>query len=101
VGAVVLHDALLWPLYAVLDRVAAVPLGGAINHVRVPAVLSGALALVYFPVILGKGSAAYERVSGLPYEGYLTRWLLVTAALFVASGVLYGVRGRRSAGSTS
>ena len=97
----VLHDFVLLPFYAVLDRLAAVRLRGAINYVRVPVALSGLLLLVYFPVILGKGEAAYTRVSGLQWEGYAERWLLVTAALFAGSALLYGVRGRRSAGSRS
>lgn len=105
VGAIVLHDAVLLPLYAGLDRLGSATLGGAINHVRVPLAISGLLALVYFPVILGKGSAVYERVSGLSYEGYAARWLLVTGALFLISGVLYVLRSRagaqRSAGSRS
>ncbi len=101
VGAVVLHDFVLLPFYAVLDRLAAVKLRGAVNYVRVPVALSGLLLLVYFPVILGKGERTYTRVSGLEWEGYAERWLLVTAALFAASALLYGVRGRRSAGSRS
>ena len=40
VGAVILHDLVLLPAYSALDRVARVPLRGAINHVRVPAGLS-------------------------------------------------------------
>ena len=101
VGAVALHDFVLLPLYAVLDRVAAPRLGGAVNHVRVPLALSGLLALVYFPVLLGKGEAAYTRVSGLGWDGYLARWAAVTAALFAVSAIAYLVRGRRSAGSSS
>jgi hypothetical protein len=107
VGAIILHDAVLLPLYAGLDRLGTAALGGAVNHVRLPLAISGLLALVYFPVILGKGSAAYERVSGLTYEGYAARWLGITGALFAASGVLYVLRSRsrggvqRSAGSRS
>jgi hypothetical protein len=103
VGAILLHDLVLWPLYATIDRLGAAKLGGAVNHVRVPLAISGLLALVYFPVILGKGSAAYERVSGLRYEGYAARWLLVSGLLFAGSALLYALRLRaqRSAGSRS
>jgi hypothetical protein len=103
VGAVLLHDFLLLPFYAILDRLGAVRLGGAVNYVRVPLGLSGLLLLVYFPVILDEGEAAYGRVSGLSYDGYAGRWLLFSAALFLGSAILYGVRarGRRSAGSSS
>jgi hypothetical protein len=47
---------------------------------------------VFFPVICGKGDAAYSRVSGVEWEGYAERWLLVSAALFVLSGALYVAR---------
>jgi hypothetical protein len=100
VGAVVLHDVLLWPAYTTLDRLArrGRPLGSA-NYVRVPVGVSALLLLVFFPVMCGKGEAAYTRVSGQTWEGYTGRWLLVSAALFAAAGAVYLVRSR--AGSSS
>lgn len=94
-GAVIVHDLVLWPGYTALDRLArrGRP-AGWVNYVRVPAGISGLLALVFFPVMCGKGEAAYERVSALGWDGYATRWLLVSAALFAASGVVYLVRSR-------
>ena len=64
------------------------------NYVRVPVGLSALLLLVFFPVICGKGEAPYTRVSGVDWEGYAARWLLVSAALFAGSGALYLVRSR-------
>ncbi|HEY8584986.1 MAG TPA: hypothetical protein VIL49_18650 [Capillimicrobium sp.] len=98
VGALVLHDLVLLPAYSLLDRLAArgAP-RGAVNYVRAPAAIAGVLALVWFPTILGKGDGAYARVSGLHFEGYLRNWLLICAALFLASALLYVVRGRRGA----
>jgi hypothetical protein len=95
VGAVVLHDLVLWPAYTTLDRLArrGRPAGWA-NYVRVPIGLSVLLLLVFFPVMCGKGEGAYTRVSGVAWDGYAERWLLVSAALFVASGVAYAVRSR-------
>jgi hypothetical protein len=100
VGAVVLHDLVLWPAYTTLDRLArrGRPVGWA-NYVRVPVGVSALLLLVFFPVMCGKGEAAYTRVSGERWEGYTARWLLVSAALFVVAGALYLVRSR--AGSSS
>ena len=77
VGAVVLHDALLWPAYTALDRLArrGRPAGWA-NYVRVPVGLSALLLLVFFPVMCGKGERTYLRVSGanLPMDhGYPAR----------------------------
>jgi hypothetical protein len=96
VGAVILHDLVLLPAYSALDRVARVPLRGAINHVRVPAGLSLLALLVFWGTIAGKGEGAYARVSGRSYEGYVGRWLLLTGALFAISGVVYLLRRRSS-----
>lgn len=99
-GAVIVHDALIWPAYTGADRAArrGRPAGWS-NFVRVPVGISVLLALVYFPVILGKGDAAYTRVSGREWDGYALRWIIVSAALFALSGIAYLVRSR--AGSSS
>ena len=95
VGAVVLHDALLWPAYTTLDRLArrGRPAGWA-NYVRVPAGISALLLLVFFPVVCGKGEGSYARVSGTAWEGYAGRWLLASGLLFAGAGLLYLVRSR-------
>lgn len=93
-ASAVLHDILLLPFYGVLDRVARRATGSAVNFIRVPALLSGLLLLVFYPAIAGKGARSFSRVSGLDWSGYLGRWLLVTAGLFLLSGALYLVRGR-------
>ena len=97
VGAVVLHDLVLWPSYTALDRAArrGRP-AGWINYVRVPVGISALLALVFFPVMCGKGEAAYTRVSGVGWEGYAGRWLIVSAALFAGAAVLYLLRSGSS-----
>jgi hypothetical protein len=92
----VVHDLLLLPFYGLLDRAAQRGVGRSVNYVRVPLLLSGLLLLVFFPAISGKGNGAFHGVSGLDYEGYLARWLLITAALFALSGLTYLVRARRS-----
>jgi hypothetical protein len=98
VGAVVLHDLVLWPAYTTLDRVArrGRPVGWA-NYVRVPLGISALLALVFFPVMCGKGEASYTRVSGETWEGYAGRWLLVSALLFAGAAALY-IRDQAAAG---
>jgi hypothetical protein len=93
-ASVVLHDLVLLPFYGALDRLGRRAAGPAINYVRIPALISGLLLLVYFPAISGKGNGAFHGVSGLDYEGYLERWLLATGALFLVSGALYLARGR-------
>jgi len=93
VASAVLHDLVLLPLYGVLDRLAIRATGPAINYVRIPAMVSGLLLLVFFPAISGKGNGAFHGVSGLDYAGYLERWLLATAGMFLLSAAVYLARG--------
>ena len=98
VAAIVLHDLVLLPFYSAIDRVARRGVRGpAVNYVRIPAALSGLLLLLFFPPILGRNEDSFARVAGIEPSGYLERWLLVTAALFAASAVLYVVGSRRAA----
>ena len=98
-ASVVLHDLVLLPFYSALDRLARV-IPVPPNAVRVPFALSGLLLLVFFPAILGRNEASLGRVAGESPEGYLERWLLVTAALFAGSlaiTVLHLTKKRRVA----
>lgn len=94
VAGALLHDLVLLPFYSVLDRAArALPAPrGAVNFVRVPALMSGVMLLVYFPRILDRAPGNYVRVAGVAPEGYLRNWLLICAALFTASALLYAGR---------
>lgn len=109
-AAIVLHDVVLMPLYALLDRLTvgllhrrgirprAAPRPSAINpapYIRVPAMISGLLLAVLFPVILGLGRHTEFIASGIPEHGYLARWLLTCGGLFAVSGVAYVVRVAR------
>ncbi|WBB64586.1 hypothetical protein O7599_22305 [Streptomyces sp. WMMC500] len=92
VAAAILHDLALVPLYSLADRGARRVLGPRlVNYVRFPAVVSGLLLLVYFPLIL-RQVGRYERVTGLPADAYLYRWLLITAGLFAASALVLAAR---------
>ncbi|CAG6390565.1 hypothetical protein NMG29_09330 [Streptomyces cocklensis] len=102
VGAALLHDLVLLPLYAVTDRVVVVLLGHGpgdgprtrrawINHVRVPAFVSGVLLLVYWPLVLRR-VGRYTTTTSLPADVFLGRWLLITACLFAASAAVLAVR---------
>lgn len=95
VVAVALHDALLWPLYSSADAAGRRILRSQINYVRVPVGLSLGLLAAFLSTISGKGSGAYHFISNVFYEGYLVRWLLITAGLFVVSGVVFAVRRLR------
>jgi hypothetical protein len=98
-GAAVLHDLLLLPLYSLLDRLPRVrrrPRSAArvalTNHVRAPALISGVLLLVYFPLILGLSERNYYSATGHHLQGYARNWLLISAALFAGSALLYALR---------
>lgn len=103
-SAALLHDIVFLPLYSVLDRIAhhgtrragGTAAGGVplINHVRAPALISGLLLLVYFPLILGAAGTGYVAATGHHLHGYLRNWLLITAALFAGSAVVYAIRVR-------
>lgn len=105
-GAVIAHDLLLFPLYALADRglTRVLPrrrptVTGGVNYVRVPVLLSGLLLLMFFPLILQRSEGAYGRASGLDQSPYLGRWLLVSGVLFAASAVAFALSlGRRRSG---
>ncbi|GGO87575.1 lipoprotein [Wenjunlia tyrosinilytica] len=94
-GAAVLHDLVLLPLYCAADRALGAVPPRALNHVRVPAFISGLLLLVWYPLILSR-SAPYASSTGLSPNVFRERWLLITAALFGASAVLLLLRQWRS-----
>jgi hypothetical protein len=96
VGAALLHDLVLLPLYAAADRALVRTAGRHVLYVRVPAAFSLLLLLVWFPLISGQVADRYARVTGLSADGFLARWLLVTAALFGGSAVVLVVRRRRA-----
>jgi hypothetical protein len=92
-GAALLHDLVFVPLYSLADWLARRELRPpALNYVRVPALLSGLLLLVYFPLILVKADRSYVNATGHHVRDYGRNWLLITAALFLASGLLYAAR---------
>lgn len=107
VGFVIAHDLVFLPAYSGMDRLVraalaklpARPPGSvpAINHVRAPALISGLLLMVYLPFISGKADASYFALSGHHIQGYLRNWLLISAGLFLGSGLIYAVRVRRAA----
>ncbi|MFF7266273.1 hypothetical protein ACFZCL_39235 [Streptomyces sp. NPDC008159] len=113
VGAAVVHDLVLLPLYAAADRAliraadTAGPRAGAadtpppgrrarVMYVRVPAALSGLLLLVWFPLISGRVADRYASATGMSASGFLGRWLLITALLFGCSALLLVLRARRA-----
>lgn len=101
VGAALLHDLVLLPLYSALDRSATAGAAragqrGRVLYVRVPAVLSGLALLVWCPLVLGLSADRYRSATGLDPDVFLSRWLLITAVLFGGSALLLLLRLRRA-----
>jgi hypothetical protein len=100
-AAIIAHDLLLFPLYAMLDRIlvagnrlrprakASVPV---LNYVRIPAMGAALTLLVFLPGIIQQGTPAYAAATGQTQEPFLGRWLLLTAAMFAVSAVVYVIR---------
>lgn len=101
-GAVIGHDLILMPLYALADksvmtvfrhRPPKLPTVPWINYLRVPVVLSGLLLLLWFPLIF-RIPSHFPRSTDLSLDPYLGHWFLVTGALFLLSAVVFAVRLR-------
>ena len=99
-GAVVGHDLILMPLYALADKSVTVvfrhrppklPTVPWINYLRVPVVLSGLLLLMWFPLIF-RIPSRFPRTTDLSLDPYLGHWLAVTGALFLLSATALAVR---------
>jgi hypothetical protein len=99
VAAILLHDLVLLPLYALLDRslwrAAPRPLAAAL---RTAAVLSVLTLLVFFPSILGLNQRAFTRAAGSAQSGYLGRWLALVAGITAVSLAVAAVRTLRRTG---
>jgi hypothetical protein len=100
-------DLVLLPLYTLLDWIA---FGGergraraararvsAVPFIRVPALLSGLLALVFAPELLSV-DRDYRSLTGLGEGLYIGRWLTATGIMFALSGLAYAVALRRAHG---
>lgn len=100
-AAIIAHDLVLFPLYALADRILVAasrirPRSTAsvspLNYVRVPALGAALTLLVFLPGIVQQGALTYAAATGQTQEPFLGRWLLLTAAMFAVSAVLYAVR---------
>ena len=120
VGAVIAHDLVLFPLYALADRAHTAGVHGlrrrrghhrehpprvsAVNYLRIPVLASGLLFLVFFPGIIAQGASTYLAATGQTQAPFLGRWLLLTAIAFALSALAYTTHlglAHRKAGSSS
>ena len=101
VGAAVLHDLLLFPLYAAADRVLVTffarpqPAGRrvrtvpVINFVRVPLLACGLVSLLFFPGVIRQGVGSYHRATGQTQEPFLRRWVILCVVILLCGLAAY------------
>jgi hypothetical protein len=102
VAAFIAHDLVLFPIYALADRILGFwttrrrqrrqPGGSARNFVRVPALGSGLILLIFFPGTIKQGASLYRDDTRLTQQPFLGRWLLLSAAMFGSSALVYALR---------
>lgn len=99
-GAVIAHDLVLFPVYAIADRPlrsrqpTTPPAVPGLNYLRVPTLASALLFLLFFPGIIEQGQDTYAAATGQTQDPYLERWLLLTGSFFAISAVAYAARLR-------
>ena len=104
-AAVIGHDLVLFPLYALADRsltaalaamrgrrVASPPRVSPLNYLRVPAIGTGLSFLLFFPGIIQQGKFTYLAATGQTQQPFLGRWLLLVATLWGLSALAYAAR---------
>jgi hypothetical protein len=100
VAAFIAHDLVLFPIYALADRILGSlttsrrrqPAVSAGNYLRVPTLGSGLILLIFFPGIIKQGAPLFHADTGLSQQPFLGRWLLLTVAMFGTSALFYALR---------
>ncbi len=106
-AAVVAHDLILFPLYALADRSLhsllklvpsaphkGVPVVPTVNYLRIPALGVAFTFVLFLPGIIQEGGPTYLAATGQTQAPYLGRWLLLAAAMFLVSAIVYAIRTR-------
>jgi hypothetical protein len=102
VGAVIAHDLVLFPIYALADFIVAHTVRRwhhsrrwpvrMVNYVRLPALASGLTLILFLPGIIEQGAPAYRNATGLTQAPFLLRWVIFVVAAFGLSAVAYLLR---------
>lgn len=101
--AVIGHDLILFPLYALVERLlpkgrrTAEPVDATrrvpiVNYLRLPTLATALTFAMFLPGIIEQGAFTYTAATGLTQEPYLARWLLLVAGFYLTSAVCYLVR---------
>ncbi|MBJ7336953.1 hypothetical protein [Mycolicibacterium sp.] len=97
--AVIGHDLVLFPLYALAERF--LPKGSRdakqtnphrvplTNYLRMPTLAAGLTFILFFPGIIEQGAFTYTAATGLTQAPFLQRWLLLVAGFYLTSAVCY------------
>ena len=107
-AAVIAHDLMLFPLYALADRSVTAALAAVrgrwrgpaqrsrwvspLNYLRVPTLGTGLSLLLFFPGIIRQGEFSYSAATGQNQQPFFGRWLLLVAALYGLSALAYAAR---------
>lgn len=104
-AAIIAHDLILFPLYALADRSLSSALAAAqprrarpqarvsaLNYFRVPTLGTGLSLLLFFPGIIQQGQSSYQAATGQDQQPFFGRWLLLVAALYGLSALAYAAR---------
>jgi hypothetical protein len=106
-AAVIGHDLVLFPLYALADRSLNMTLGASrrhrlvpplvdpVNYIRIPVLGAGLTFLVFLPGIVRQGQDTYVAATGQTQEPFLQRWLLLVAGMFALATFVYVLALRR------
>lgn len=102
VGAVIGHDLILFPVYALADLTLAGVLRAGkaparvppVNHIRIPVLATALTFVLFFPGIIRQGSDTYTAATGLTQEPFLARWLALVGVMFATSALVYAIRVR-------
>jgi hypothetical protein len=107
IGCLLGSQLVLLPVAWLLDRIAfghaqsgTTRTGAGVSYLRVPALLSGLLLVVFAPLIFRADAGTFEVSTGTSPATYLYRWLIATGAMFAISALLYATaiaRTRRHA----
>lgn len=106
--AIIAHDLVLFPLYALADRSVTAALSAIrdrrrrpgttaprlspLNYLRVPSLAAGISLVMFFPGIIQQGAASYAAATGQNQQPFLGRWLLLVAAVYGLSALAYAAR---------
>ncbi|RJO70165.1 hypothetical protein D5S18_29480 [Nocardia panacis] len=102
VAAIIAHDLILFPAYALVDRILAAASArtrlrvSPLNYVRVPLLGIGLSFLLFFPGIIRQGAVTYHAATGGTQQPFLQRWLLLSAALLAVSAIVYAIQSLRA-----